>query len=199
MKDNLFGTDGIRSRAGAFPLDPASLRKWGAVIARLTPDPAILIARDTRVSGAAIEAQLGCGLGRRSRIASAGVLPTPGLAYLTRKHHFDFGIMVSASHNHYLDNGIKIFNRRGEKISQLLENRISTDFHARKKTTASRPPSIDTFSGSDYQEFLHEHGRELAGQKIKIAVDCANGAAASIIAPLCRQPGAECRDRPCPA
>jgi len=189
MKDNLFGTDGIRSAAGAFPLDEISLLKLGAVIASLIPDPAILIARDTRASGAAIEAQLSRGLGRRARIASAGVLPTSGLAYLTRKLHFDFGIMVSASHNPYSDNGIKIFNRRGEKISGFLENKISADFRARKKTVCTRPQAITAIPDRDYQDFLYENGRDLAGQKMKIAVDCANGAAYSIAAPLCRRLG----------
>lgn len=187
MKDNLFGTDGIRSAAGAFPLDEPSLLKLGAVIASLTPDPAILIARDTRASGAAIEAQLSQGLGRRAHIASAGVLPTSGLAYLTRKLHFDFGIMISASHNPASDNGIKIFNRRGEKISQLLENKISADFRARKKTAAARPQAITVIPNRDYQDFLYESGLDLAGQKMKIAVDCANGAASSITTPLCRR------------
>jgi phosphoglucosamine mutase len=138
MKDSLFGTDGIRSAAGVFPLDDTSLLRLGAVIAQLIPDPAILIARDTRASGADIEAQLRRGLGRRARLASAGVLPTPGLAYLTRKLHFDFGIMVSASHNPASDNGIKIFNRRGEKISGFLENKISADFRARIKIASTR-------------------------------------------------------------
>ena len=187
MKDSLFGTDGIRAAAGTFPLDEASLLKLGAAIASLVPDPAILIARDTRASGAAIEAQLSRGLGPRARIASAGVLPTPGLAYLTRKLRFDFGVMVSASHNPYRDNGIKIFNRRGEKISGLLENKISADFCSRKKTVPSGPQAITAIPDRDYQDFLYEHGRDLAGQKMKIAVDCANGAASSLASPLCRR------------
>lgn len=189
MKENLFGTDGIRSAVGAFPLDETSLLKLGVVIASLVPDPAILIARDTRASGAAIEAQLCRGLGPRARIASAGVLPTSGLAYLTRKRHFDFGIMVSASHNPASDNGIKIFNRRGEKISGPLENKISAGFRARKKTVSTGAPTIAAIPDREYQDFLYANGRELAGQKIKIAVDCAHGAATAIAAPLCRRLG----------
>ena len=199
MKDNLFGTDGIRSAAGDFPLDENSLLKLGVVIASLLPAPAILIARDTRASGAAIEAQLCLGLGRRARIASAGVLPTSGLAYLTRKHHFDFGIMVSASHNPAGDNGIKIFNRRGEKISSLLENKISANFRAGKKTVSSRPQTIQAIPDQDYRDFLYENGRTLAGSRMKIAVDCANGAMSAIAAPLCRRLGLQAvvrHDRP---
>jgi phosphoglucosamine mutase len=189
MKDSLFGTDGIRSAAGVFPLDDTSLLRLGAVIAQLIPDPAILIARDTRASGADIEAQLRRGLGRRARLASAGVLPTPGLAYLTRKLHFDFGIMVSASHNPASDNGIKIFNRRGEKISGFLENKISADFRARIKIASTRPQAISAIPDRDYQDFLYENGRDLANRQMKIAVDCANGAASAIAAPLCRRLG----------
>jgi phosphoglucosamine mutase len=189
MKDNLFGTDGIRSAAGDFPLDEASLLKLGAVIASLRPSPAILIARDTRESGPAIEAQLCRGLGRNARIASAGVLPTSGLAYLTRRLHFDFGVMVSASHNPAGDNGIKIFNRQGEKISGLLENRISAAFRAAGKTASNRQQEILPIPDQDYRDFLFDNGRDLAGSKLKIAVDCANGAMSAIAAPLCRRLG----------
>ena len=128
MKPNLFGTDGIRAGSGAYPLDDPSLVRLGAVIGSLSPSPRILIARDTRESGPTIEAQLCRGLGRGARVFSAGVLPTPGLAFLTRELGFDFGIMVSASHNPFSDNGIKLFNRSGEKISARLENAISAGF-----------------------------------------------------------------------
>ena len=137
MTDNLFGTDGIRSAAGEFPLDEASLLKLGAVIAALAPSPRVLIARDTRESGPAIESLLTRGLGRSARVFSAGVLTTPGLAFLARELEFDLGIMISASHNPFGDNGIKIFNRRGEKLSALLEKRISSGF-ARPEAGARR-------------------------------------------------------------
>jgi phosphoglucosamine mutase len=189
MKAHLFGTDGIRSVAGAYPLDDASLVRLGTIIAGLSPSPRILIARDTRQSGPAIEAQLACGLGRRAHISTAGVLPTPGLAYLTRALGFDFGIMVSASHNPCADNGIKIFDRRGEKISTRLENKISADFQARKKAVGTRPAAMAAIPDRAYQDFLLENGRDLAGQKMKIAVDCANGAASRLAPALFRRLG----------
>jgi len=186
MTDNLFGTDGVRSAAGTFPLDETSLRKLGAVIAALVPHPRILIARDTRESGPVIAAILTSGLGRGARVFSAGVLTTPGLAFLTRELAFDLGIMISASHNPFGDNGIKIFNRRGEKLSALLENRISSGFAALKRAPAARPRTAAGIASSVYVDFLHGQGRDLAGSGWKVAVDCANGAASAVAPPLLR-------------
>ena len=99
MMAKLFGTDGIRGRAGKFPLDEFTLIKLGKIIGSLTANPRIVIGRDTRESGLAIEKHLACGLAKKAHIYSSGVIPTPGLAYLTRKLGFQFGIMISASHN----------------------------------------------------------------------------------------------------
>jgi phosphoglucosamine mutase len=186
MNANLFGTDGIRSVAGAYPLDAASLVKLGTVIAGLSPAPRVLIARDTRQSGPAIEAQLSRGLGRRTRVADAGVLPTPGLAFLTRALGFDFGIMVSASHNPFGDNGIKIFDRRGEKISGRLENRISAEFRAGEKAASAklRPPA--TVTDDPYADFLLGEGAGLSAGSPRLAIDCANGAASRLAPALFR-------------
>jgi phosphoglucosamine mutase len=190
MNANLFGTDGIRAVAGSQPLDEASLLKLGAVIASLVHAPAILIARDTRASGPGIETQLARGLGPQARIFSAGVLPTPGLAYLTRELNFDFGIMISASHNPFSDNGIKIFCSRGEKISASLENKISAGFRAKNKISAGRTrPLAKPLPGSGYLDFLFANGVDLSGHGMKIALDCAHGAASRIAAPLCRRLG----------
>ncbi len=194
MTDDLFGTDGIRSTAGEFPLDATSLLKLGAVIAALVPRPRVLIARDTRESGPAIESRLTCGLGRSARVFSAGILTTPGLAFLTRELDFDLGIMISASHNPFSDNGIKIFNRRGEKLSALLENKISSGFAALKRAPAARPRPASGIASSAYVDFLQRQGGDLAlapgnpvaGNGLKVAVDCANGAAAAVAPSLFR-------------
>jgi phosphoglucosamine mutase len=199
MKTNLFGTDGIRSAAGAFPLDEASLRKLGAVLAVLFPRPRILIARDTRESGPDIETQLTRGLGRGSRVSSAGILTTPGLAFLTRELGFDLGVMISASHNPYADNGIKIFNRRGEKLSALLEARISSAFTALKRAPAAAVFPAEGIVAGRYVDFLESQGRALAGSPMPVAVDCANGAASAIAPALLRRLGldvAAAFDRP---
>jgi len=160
MMDPLFGTDGIRSRAGAYPLDEPSLLRLGAVIASLSPRPRVLFGRDTRESGPAIEAQLRRGLGRRARVFSAGVLPTPGLAFLTRESACDFGIMISASHNAYTDNGIKVFDRRGEKLPATLEKRISREFlSSRKRGPAAAAPPPTHLEPRAYESFLLGRGR----------------------------------------
>ncbi len=180
MKNNLFGTDGIRCAAGVYPLDETSLLKLGAVIASLVPGPKVLIARDTRESGPDIEAQLTRGLGRRARVFSSGVLPTPGLAFLIHKLDMDLGIMVSASHNPFTDNGIKIFNHRGEKISSRLENMISEEFRNARRTPSGQPRPASRLDTGIYGEFLRQEGSDLATSRLKIAVDCANGASAAI-------------------
>ncbi len=197
MRETLFGTDGIRSIAGAYPLDEVSLRKLGAVIAGLTTAPRVLIGRDTRESGPTIEALLAAGMGRRGRVFTAGVLPTPGLAFLTRVHGFDFAVMISASHNPFADNGIKLFNRRGEKASAALESRVTREFLAHRRVCVpamARPlPSV---ASDAYESFLLNEGQGLAppsrGPKrtsaegcktrggLRLAVDCANGAASQL-------------------
>lgn len=189
MTDALFGTDGIRSVAGAYPLDEPSLRRLGAVIASLSARPRVLFGRDTRESGPVIEAGLQRGLGRRARVFSAGVLPTPGLAFLTRESACDFGIMISASHNPHADNGIKVFDRRGEKIPAALEKRISREFHSRKRgPAASTPPATPLESGA-YVRFLLGEGDGLEGAGGRLAVDCANGAASFLAPALFRRLG----------
>lgn len=182
MTGNLFGTDGIRGRAGEFPLNELTLIKLGQVIGSLTAKPRIAIGRDTRESGIEIENHLARGLAKKAQIYSSGVVPTPGLAYLTRKLGFQFGIMISASHNPFHDNGIKIFNRRGEKISAGLENKISAELNAANKLAPGKPEinSIEQYPG--YMDFLLAHGLNLKTGKTRIVIDCANGAA-SLIAP----------------
>jgi phosphoglucosamine mutase len=189
MTANLFGTDGIRGTAGEFPLDEATLVKLGRVMGSLAPDARIVVGRDTRESGAAIECHLASGMARKARFHSAGVIPTPGLAYLTRTLGFHFGIMISASHNPYRDNGIKIFDRHGEKIPIGLQNKISAGLDAMKRAAPGRPmiTAIDDHPG--YMDFLLANGRDLRPGKTGIVMDCANGAAARTAPALFRRLG----------
>src|SRR4029079_10775008 len=117
----LFGTDGIRGTAGEAPLDRDTVARVGAALVRACGprDGAmrVLVGRDTRESGVWIEQELARGLAAEGAdVTSAGVLPTPAVAYLTKHRRFDAGIVISASHNPFEDNGIKIFGSPGEKL-----------------------------------------------------------------------------------
>src|SRR5258708_29271074 len=131
----LFGTDGVRGTAGRYPLDPATVRRLGAAIVRAFPGgeggsdpskaPRLLIGRDTRESGAWIEAELAHGaFGEGASVTSAGIVPTPAAASLTRAGSYDAGAVISASHNPYEDNGIKVFSGRGEKFTERVEREV---------------------------------------------------------------------------
>ena len=107
----LFGTDGIRSVAGQYPLDPSTVHAVGLALAHhLGTGPRVLLGMDTRQSGPELAAQLSAGLiAGGASVESAGIITTPAIAYLTRTHRFTAGIVISASHNPWQDNGIKIF------------------------------------------------------------------------------------------
>lgn len=118
----LFGTDGIRGEAGAFPLDEKTIETIGNSLARqftekLGRSPRFVVGRDTRESGAWIERAFCAGASAaEADCESAEIITTPGVAFLTKKFHFDAGVVVSASHNPYQDNGIKIFLPTGKKL-----------------------------------------------------------------------------------
>ena len=128
----LFGTDGVRGKAGGYPLDPPTVRRFGAALVRAWRErhgapagaagPRILVGRDTRESGGWIEAELAYGAsGEGATVTSAAVVPTPAVAYLTRTQGYDAGVVISASHNSFEDNGIKVFSGRGEKFIERDE------------------------------------------------------------------------------
>src|SRR5689334_8297380 len=127
----LFGTDGVRGKAGEHPLDHDTVARLGAALVRAlngsAPERAgkplrFIVGRDTRESGDWIERELGRGVhAEGAAISSAGVIPTPATAYITRAMGFDAGLVISASHNPFEDNGIKVFSGRGEKFTEALE------------------------------------------------------------------------------
>jgi len=126
MTEKLFGTDGIRGVAGQFPLDYSSVFVLGKALISLLIEkrlePRTIIGRDTRESGTWIERALFQGINNsQGQTASAGVIPTSAISFLTKKYVFSAGIVISASHNPYQDNGIKIFSSHGTKISQEWE------------------------------------------------------------------------------
>ncbi|MCP2599255.1 hypothetical protein NLB65_02230 [Candidatus Aminicenantes bacterium AC-335-B20] len=128
--NRFFGTDGIRARAGDFPLDKSTVFLVGKALAfilfkKTGKKPSILIGRDTRESGEWIEQALIAGiLSEKGEIHSAGIIPTSAIAYLTARFNYNAGIVISASHNPYYDNGIKIFSSNGTKISSHMEEEI---------------------------------------------------------------------------
>ena len=122
----LFGTDGIRAVAGQSPLDPNTIYAVGLALGhtlrRQTPHPAVIFGRDTRESGPWIAATLAAGLRTAgAHVESAGVVPTPAVAFLARTHGFSAGVVISASHNPWDDNGIKLFGADGFKLADAIE------------------------------------------------------------------------------
>jgi len=128
VAEQLFGTDGIRGVAGVRPLDPPTVARIGGAIVRalkLDRPARLLVGRDTRESGEWIERELARGADSQGAVTiSAGVIPTPGVAYLTRTRDIDLGVVISASHNPFHDNGIKVFSGRGEKFGEATERAV---------------------------------------------------------------------------
>ncbi|MCI0470050.1 MAG: phosphoglucosamine mutase, partial [Candidatus Aminicenantes bacterium] len=190
-KTKLFGTDGIRGTAGLFPLDDESIIKLGKSIGELFKGAGIIIGRDTRASGEKLQALLAAGIANKARISYCGIIPTPGLSFITDHSDFNYGIMITASHNPYQDNGIKIFNSSGEKISRDMEEKLEDIFFSLDKPGINKnnqryPGDINSESTrykDIYKDFLLEQAAGLRVKKQKVVVDCSHGAVYEI-APL---------------
>lgn len=180
--NKLFGTDGIRSVFGEYPLDRLSVKKLGNALDRLPQGNRILIGRDTRYSGEEIVRLLASGKTGGMELVDLGVIPTPGLSYITGHENFDYGIMITASHNPWTDNGIKIFNSDGEKIPPALEQQLEASFFSidEPRTLNRAAVPLGRESGAGYRDFLIKAAGELTASgkaAFKIILDCANGAA----------------------
>lgn len=201
----LFGTDGIRGEAGKFPLDTMTVETIGvSLVTHLTEQlgrpPVIVIGRDTRESGEWIEGALRTGITKAGgRSQSAGIITTPGVAYLARTLPADAGIVISASHNPYRDNGIKVFSPSGRKLDEATERRIEADISSGSSGPESshQGPSTQPFQEDvtvlkdRYLLYLqNEVGRGLSLDGIRMVVDCANGAASDIAPQLFKRLGA---------
>jgi phosphoglucosamine mutase len=200
MGKELFGTDGIRGTPGGYPLDDLTLHALGRALGehlRWTTSPArVLIGMDTRESGPHIVERLASGLRMTgTEFAFAGVITTPGVACLVRQRGFAAGVVVSASHNPYTDNGVKLFAKTGMKFPDTAEAAIEKrllelrdDDVTHRQTKLKPDPELD----AGYVEFLR--GRVLPGAKLagmRIALDGANGAASALGPELFRSLGAE--------
>ena len=184
----MFGTDGVRGTPGQPPLDERTITRLGGALVRVLDDrdTTLLVARDTRESGPWIETSLARGVAsEEGRLVSVGVMPTPAAALLASSQGFDAAFVISASHNPYPDNGIKVLTGEGEKASPELEARIEEVVADQSWTVkASARPSVD---GRDLTDVYLTHARTvLAGVEplppLRVAVDCANGAT-SVVAP----------------
>lgn len=193
----LFGTDGIRGRAGSPPLEPETVARIGAALVRaLTPTshaPRVLIGRDTRESGTWIEAELARGLvSEGASVVSAGVVPTPAVAYLAGTEAFDVGIVISASHNPYEDNGIKVFSGSGVKVTQAVEGEVERLVADASWSVRAAPvavhvdPALCDHYLSHLRQILPDAG-VLKGWPV--VIDCANGATAPLAPGLFRSLG----------
>src|ERR1700738_4490063 len=186
MAKELFGTDGIRGLPGTAPLDDATLyatgRALGAYLRHEHGSAHVLIGMDTRESGPHIAALLAAGLqNAEARISFAGVITTPGIACLVRQNDFQAGVVISASHNPYHDNGVKLFSHAGMKFPDSVEEVLEEDiFKYRAEPPPKNPPSLaaDDRLDAEYLAFLRSRvieGASLSG--FRIVLDCANGAA----------------------
>jgi len=191
-----FGTDGVRGLAGR-DVSPTIAYRIGRFLGQYPSGKQnrVLIARDTRISGEMLASALIGGLtSSGSNIFTLGVSTTPSVSYLVLKHDFDFGIMISASHNPYFDNGIKIFNRSGEKLEESIELEI-------EQYIDNLLDDLPRMTGKEIGRLTHAHylvdeyldyiASKAVGKfdSYHILIDCANGSASELIDPLCRRLG----------
>jgi phosphoglucosamine mutase len=195
MTQPLFGTDGIRGTAGAFPLDARTIQRVGSALVKVLPQGArrLLIGRDTRESGEWIERELAHGATASGAVVhTLGVAPTPAVAYLTSALQFDAGVVISASHNPYHDNGIKVFSGSGEKYGEHLEERIE-HMVADSSWLVAEGGAPELSRGDHLRAYL-DHARGVLPRperlgEFRIAVDCANGAMTTVAPRLLEEMG----------
>jgi phosphoglucosamine mutase len=185
----LFGTDGIRGIAGQPPLDPKTAQAVGGALGKWVIesklDAQVVIGMDTRESGPWLAAEVAAGLARHNvKVEFSGVTTTPGVAYLAKNGPFAAGVMISASHNPYQDNGIKLIGHAGYKLSDDQEERLEQEiFSILAQGVYSPPPPLAVNAGLD-RSYVDHLAATLAGglDGMKIVADCANGSA-SLLAP----------------
>jgi phosphoglucosamine mutase len=194
MSRKLFGTDGIRGVAGQFPLDPRTVHAFGVALGEWAAGAEVLIGIDTRESGPWIAAQVAGGLQRAGvKARFAGLITTPGVAHLTRTGQFVAGLMISASHNPYQDNGLKVFDYSGYKLPDGEERRLEERiFELLEDGIEPREAALAIDEGLDrqYLAYLESAGASRL-DRIRIVIDCANGAAAHLAPALFERLGAE--------
>jgi phosphoglucosamine mutase len=204
----LFGTDGMRGEADKFPLDSPTVRAIGGSLARHLAErmprraPRIVVGRDTRESGSRIERELIAGaLAAGAEVESAGIITTPGVAFLARVLPADAGVVISASHNPYQDNGIKVFEPSGRKLDDATERLIEKDIDDEVVVPAAQPDDREPRNSGTQQTadelrtryldyLVHDVADDLSLANLTIVVDCANGAAYELAPQLLGRLGA---------
>jgi phosphoglucosamine mutase len=185
----LFGTDGIRAVAGEAPLDTKTIYAVGLALAHQLngshAQPKVLLGMDTRESSSWIADTIAAGLREGgAQVENAGVVTTPAIAYLAREHGFSAGVVISASHNPWQDNGIKVFGGDGYKLPDETELRIEAEIFRRlENVQAPGPgaaPAINEKYRRDYEQFLRSAFPDLNLNGLRVVLDCANGAASAI-------------------
>ena len=202
MAKKYFGTDGVRGEVGKFPITPDFVLKLayaaGQVLTQHDDEikPTVLIGKDTRISGYMLETALVAGFTAAGvNVIQTGPLPTPGVAYLTRALRLSAGVMISASHNHYADNGIKFFTEDGMKLSDEIEQEIEQQLEQEMHTVSSdHLGRAKRVSGADdrYIEFCKSTfpaNMDLRG--LKLVVDTANGAGYHVAPKVFHELGAD--------
>lgn len=191
----LFGTDGIRGKAHRYPLDRPTVFALGEALAhRLRPNPTILLGMDTRESGPEIAIALSAGIAAGGGTAKfIGIVPTPAVAYLCRMSDAAAGISISASHNPFDDNGVKIFGHDGMKIPDAVEEEIEDELRALRRddvTIPQIPLTPDEQLIRKYEDFLVSGVAPSALASVRVVLDTGNGAAYEIAPEVFRRAGA---------
>ena len=202
----LFGTDGVRGTAGQYPLDVPTIRRLGAALVRALRHgnagadagrERFLAGRDTRESGAWIERELAHGMrSQGATLTSAGIIPTPAIAYLTPRMGYAAGVVISASHNPFEDNGIKVFSGAGEKFTEALEQQVEGIIaDASWQVPAGDAQAVEVI---DYRAEYVGHLKAIlpdanATSRMRIAIDCANGSTTTVAPRLFQDLGFDVR------
>ena len=195
----LFGTDGVRGTAGRYPLDHATVSRLGAALVRVLPHRGrttqLIVGRDTRESGEWIEMELARGaIGEGAVVTSVNVVPTPAIAYLTRTAGYDAGVVISASHNPFEDNGIKVFSGTGEKFTERVEREVEA-IVADTSWEVAGHHGVEIARADLVGRYL-EHLRAVwpdaaSARRVTLVLDCANGATTDVAPELFRSLGVE--------